>query len=97
MSEDINGFYSCFFCVEFVEKNYYFDIITVVVSHQMSSFLSSVDPDGLMEYSVVFTDRSLNHMSQKFQGVMRELSDTLKSVYNGDAFVLVPGNFCSLV
>ena len=35
---------------------------------------SAVDPDGLMEFSVVFTDRSLNHMSQKFQAVMRDIS-----------------------
>ena len=53
--------------------------------------LSTVDPDGLLEYSVVFTDRSLNHMSQSFQGVMRDISDGLKSVYNADSVVLVPG------
>ncbi|MEM7429141.1 MAG: aminotransferase class V-fold PLP-dependent enzyme [Pseudomonadota bacterium] len=53
--------------------------------------LSTVDPDGLLEYSVVFTDRSLNHMSQSFQGVMREISAGLKAVYNADAAVLVPG------
>ncbi len=52
---------------------------------------SAVDPDGLLEYSVVFTDRSLNHMSQSFQGVMREISYGLKSVYNADTVVLVPG------
>lgn len=52
---------------------------------------SSVDPDGLLEFSVVFTDRSLNHMSQKYQGIMREVSSKLKTVYNGEACVLVPG------
>ena len=41
---------------------------------------SVVDPDGLLEYSVVFTDRSLNHMSQTFQGVMRDISETLCNV-----------------
>ena len=43
----------------------------------MSNPISSVDPDGLLEYSVVFTDRSLNHMSQSFQQVMRDISATL--------------------
>ena len=51
-----------------------------------------VDPDGLLEYSVVYTDRSLNHMSAAFQGVMRELSGTLKRVYNAHSAVLVPGS-----
>ncbi len=57
----------------------------------MSNPISSVDPDGLLEYSVVFTDRSLNHMSQSFQGVMNDISSTLKSVYNAEAIVVVPG------
>ena len=51
----------------------------------------SVDPGGLLEFSVVFTDRSLNHMSQRFQGVMRELSQTLKKVYGAHAAIIVPG------
>ena len=51
----------------------------------------TVDPDGLQEFSVVFTDRSLNHMSQRFQGVMREVSGLLKEVYQGTATALVPG------
>lgn len=50
-----------------------------------------IDPDGLQEFSVVFTDRSLNHMSARFQGVMRDLSGLLKEVYNGSAVALVPG------
>jgi aspartate aminotransferase-like enzyme len=57
----------------------------------MPALLPDVDPDGLMEFSVVFTDRSLNHMSQSFQGVMRDISSTLKEVYNADAVALVPG------
>ncbi|MEP1205931.1 MAG: aminotransferase class V-fold PLP-dependent enzyme [Rhizobiaceae bacterium] len=57
----------------------------------MSNPSSPVDPDGLMEFSVVFTDRSLNHMSQQFQQVMRDISTTLKDVYNADAAVVVPG------
>jgi aspartate aminotransferase-like enzyme len=57
----------------------------------MPGLLPDVDPDGLLEYSVVFTDRSLNHMSQTFQGVMRDISAMLKSVYNADAVVVVPG------
>jgi len=57
----------------------------------MPGLLPNVDPDGLLEYSVVFTDRSLNHMSQTFQQVMRDISTTLKGVYNADAVVVVPG------
>ncbi|MEO0498275.1 MAG: aminotransferase class V-fold PLP-dependent enzyme [Pseudomonadota bacterium] len=52
---------------------------------------SSVDPDGLMEYSVVFTDRSLNHMSMQFREVMTDISSMLRGVYNASACVLVPG------
>lgn len=57
----------------------------------MSGLLPDVDPDGLLEYSVVFTDRALNHMSQKFQGVMRDISSIMKNVYNAEAVVVVPG------
>lgn len=49
------------------------------------------DRDGLLEYSVVFTDRSLNHMSQRFQQVMRDISSTLKQVYNAHSVAVVPG------
>lgn len=58
----------------------------------MSGLYPSVDPDGLIEYSVVYTDRSLNHMSQSFQGVMRDISSTLKRVYNAHAVAVVPGS-----
>ncbi|WP_071672390.1 aminotransferase class V-fold PLP-dependent enzyme [Nioella nitratireducens] len=57
----------------------------------MSALLKTVDPDGLLEFSVVFTDRSLNHMSKQFQQVMRDINDGLKRVYNADATALVPG------
>jgi len=57
----------------------------------MAGLLPNVDPDGLLEYSVVFTDRSLNHMSARFQQVMRDISTTLKDVYNADHVVIVPG------
>ena len=50
-----------------------------------------IDPEGLQEFSVVFTDRSLNHMSARFQGVMRDVSGMLREVYNAAAVVLVPG------
>lgn len=53
--------------------------------------MSTVDPDGLMEFSVVFTDRSLNHMSKAFQEVMTDISGMLKQVYNADHVALVPG------
>ncbi|MFT5131583.1 MAG: aspartate aminotransferase-like enzyme [Gammaproteobacteria bacterium] len=58
----------------------------------MPGLLSNVDPDGLLEYSVVYTDRSLNHMSQLFQGVMNDISTTLKEVYRARAVVVVPGS-----
>ena len=57
----------------------------------MAALLDNVDPDGLLEYSVVFTDRSLNHMSKKFQGIMYDISTILKEIYNSDAIALVPG------
>ncbi len=57
----------------------------------MPGLLTNVDPDGLLEFSVVFTDRSLNHMSQSFQGVMNDISTTLKKVYNAKAVIVVPG------
>ena len=52
---------------------------------------SAVDPDGLMEFSVVFTDRSLNHMSKTFQRVMKDISGMLKEVYGADGVAVVPG------
>jgi aspartate aminotransferase-like enzyme len=58
----------------------------------VSALLPTVDPDGLLEYSVVFTDRSLNHMSQRFQGVMRDISASLRKVYNATSVVVVPGS-----
>ena len=57
----------------------------------MPGLLPDVDPDGLLEYSVVFTDRSLNHMSQSFQKVMNDISRMLKKAYNAKAVALVPG------
>ncbi len=57
----------------------------------MAGLLPNVDPDGLLEYSVVFTDRSLNHMSKSFQQVMTDISGTLKQVYNAHAMAVVPG------
>ena len=58
----------------------------------MPALLSDVDPDGLLEYSVVFTDRAVNHMSRKFQGVMRDISDILKDVYGARSAIVVPGS-----
>ncbi len=58
----------------------------------MAGLRTDVDPDGLLEYSVVYTDRSLNHMSQSFQVAMNDISATLKSVYSSEAVVVVPGS-----
>ena len=57
----------------------------------MAGLLPDIDPQGLLEYSVVFTDRSLNHMSQAFQGVMNDIYSNLNDVYNADATIVVPG------
>jgi aspartate aminotransferase-like enzyme len=58
----------------------------------MPGLLPNVDPDGLLEFSVVYTDRALNHMSKSFQGVMTDISSILKQVYNAPSAVLVPGS-----
>jgi aspartate aminotransferase-like enzyme len=58
----------------------------------MPGLRPDVDPEGLLEYSVVYTDRSLNHMSRRFQQVMREVSATLKEVYGARSAVIVPGS-----
>ncbi len=58
----------------------------------MPGLLPDVDPDGLREYSVVYTDRALNHMSQSFQGVMQDISRILKQVYGARAAIVVPGS-----
>ena len=58
----------------------------------MPALLPQPDPQGLLEYSVVYTDRALNHMSQRFQGVMKDISRILKSVYNAKAAIVVPGS-----
>jgi len=57
----------------------------------MPALRTDIDPDGLLEYSVVFTDRSLNHMSQEFQGVMRDISSVMKEVYSADSVAIIPG------
>jgi aspartate aminotransferase-like enzyme len=54
--------------------------------------LPHVDPNGLLEFSVVYTDRALNHMSQSFQGVMKDISGILKEVYHAQSAILVPGS-----
>ncbi len=58
----------------------------------MPALLKHPDPDGLLEYSVVYTDRALNHMSQQFQTAMRDLSALLREVYAADAAAIVPGS-----
>jgi aspartate aminotransferase-like enzyme len=58
----------------------------------MPGLLPDVDPDGLLEYSVVYTDRALNHMSRKFQGVMRDISSVLKDAYQAHSAIVVPGS-----
>jgi len=58
----------------------------------MPGLLPHIDPDGLLEFSVVYTDRALNHMSRSFQGVMNDISRILKDVYHAHSVALVPGS-----
>ncbi len=58
----------------------------------MPGLLPQIDPEGLLEFSVVYTDRALNHMSQRFQGVMKDISAILKEVYHAQSAILVPGS-----
>ena len=58
----------------------------------MPALHEHVDPNGLLEYSVVYTDRALNHMSQSFQSVMCDLSSMLKETYHAHSVVIVPGS-----
>ena len=58
----------------------------------MPALLPDVDPDGLLEYSVVYTDRALNHMSRRFGQVMRDIDEILREAYGADAVAVVPGS-----
>ena len=58
----------------------------------MPGLLPHIDPEGLLEFSVVYTDRALNHMSRKFQGVMKDIAAMLKQAYHADAAAIVPGS-----
>lgn len=58
----------------------------------MPGLLPDVDPDGLLEFSVVYTDRALNHMSKRFQSVVCDISSMLKEVYSARSAILVPGS-----
>lgn len=58
----------------------------------MPGLLPDVDPDGLLEYSVVYTDRAVNHMSLRFQQAMRDIHDTLTEVYCAETAIVMPGS-----
>lgn len=58
----------------------------------MPGLLPAVDPDGLLEFSVVYTDRSLNHMSNQFKKVITDISAVLREVYAADSTVVIPGS-----
>ena len=58
----------------------------------MPGLLPNVDPDGLLEFSVVYTDRSLNHMSNEFKRVITDISSVLKDVYQAHSTVVIPGS-----
>ena len=58
----------------------------------MPGLLPDIDPDGLLEFSVVYTDRALNHMSKRFTGVMQDILATLRQVCRAHAAMLVPGS-----
>jgi aspartate aminotransferase-like enzyme len=46
----------------------------------------------LKEFSVVYTDRSLNHMSDEFVDVIQDISRLIKTAYNAESAVIVPGS-----
>ena len=58
----------------------------------MPGLLPDIDPEGLLEYSVVYTDRALNHMSDAFQGVMKDIAGILKQTYKAKSAIIVPGS-----
>ena len=58
----------------------------------MPALLNNIDPDGLLEFSVVYTDRAVNHMSKRFHSVMTDISGMLKEVYGAHSTILVPGS-----
>ncbi len=58
----------------------------------MPGLLPNVDPDGLLEFSVVYTDRSLNHMSKQFQQIVKDISALIKETYNAHSAIIVPGS-----
>ena len=57
----------------------------------MPALRDDIDPDGLLEYSVVFSDRSLNSMSDAFGQVMRDISRIMKTAYGAASVAVVPG------
>jgi aspartate aminotransferase-like enzyme len=67
-------------------------VCELIKENTMPGLLPDVDPNGLLEFSVVYTDRALNHMSKRFQGVMKDISRILKTVYRAKSTVLVPGS-----
>jgi aspartate aminotransferase-like enzyme len=67
-------------------------IFIITKENFMPGLLPNIDPDGLLEFSVVYTDRALNHMSKRFQGVATDISAILKEVYQGHSSILVPGS-----
>ncbi len=76
---------------EITQISLYLSCVYIKKEKMMAGLNDNVDPEGLLEYSVVFTDRSLNHMSTSFQNVMKDLSSMLKEVYNADKVAIVPG------
>jgi len=66
--------------------------LSAVARHLAMAVPESPDQDGLLEYSVVYSDRSINHMSAQFQRVMCDISATLKEVYNASAVAVIPGS-----
>ena len=71
-----------------IKNLFKFNVYRIERENIMTALLPNVDPDGLLEFSVVFTDRSLNHMSTDFQTVMCDISKMLTSVYNTDTCLL---------
>lgn len=64
---------------------------TLYLTGRFCALRPEVDPKGLREFSVVYTDRSLNHMSETFCKTMQSVNTEMKTLYNAEQLVIVPG------
>ncbi len=63
----------------------------------MLGLLPTVDPDGLLEFSVLYNDHSSKPVSKQFGGVARKISRMLKTVCHAKSTALVIRNGWSAI